>query len=356
MVKEYVSGSAMTFERNPNYWDTTTINGKEYEIPFIDELVFPIIPDESTRVAALRTGEIDIHWAVLSRYKDSLARTSPELKVYSRLLRPPVIALNMRRPFLSEREVRRALSIAIDREAINEAVLGPGGVMYVHPVAPSLVPDVATPFEELPASTQELYVYDPVKARQILVDAGYPEGFSLKMLLSSTNLTGIDIASMAKENWEAIGVTLTIETMEPTAFTRLLWGAGTAGSKEGLDADYDCTIQSDWGPDAPFDAMYSGFCPSGRNFAQFYDKDFIARYAEAKQKVDEVEQFPILRDLNLIALDSAAYIGVGAPVALRYWWPWVKNYYGEFDAGCFDTGPIFARIWIDQDLKAEMGY
>ena len=60
MFDEYVSGSHMSYKRNPDYWDTTIIDGQEYELPFIDKVVCPIIPDPSTRVAALRTGTFDL--------------------------------------------------------------------------------------------------------------------------------------------------------------------------------------------------------------------------------------------------------------------------------------------------------
>ncbi|GAI82457.1 unnamed protein product, partial [marine sediment metagenome] len=128
-------------------------------------------------------------------------------------------------------DVRRALMIAIDREAVHRAVFGPGGDMNTYPQA-YLVPDVWTPPDELPASVQETLVYDPVEARRILVNAGYPEGeeaFILKFIANSLSLDFIDMASMVKEYWADIGVTLTMETMEPTAYTRLLWGSGEAG-------------------------------------------------------------------------------------------------------------------------------
>ena len=57
IITDHVEDSQATYERNPNYWETTTINGKVYQLPFIDKLVTPVITDISTRVAALRTGQ-----------------------------------------------------------------------------------------------------------------------------------------------------------------------------------------------------------------------------------------------------------------------------------------------------------
>ena len=356
-VKEYVPGSAMTYERNPTYWDTTTINGVEYDdIPFIDTLIYAIVPDESTQIAALRTGNIDLVWSVRPRFVDTLEQTSPELVKKSVLDKPIVIALNMHNEILAKLDVRRALMIATDRETINRAVYGPGGDWNTFPIA-SLVPAVYTPIDELPASAQELLVYDPVKAKDILVKAGYPDGFSLKMILSSATLPYIDIAAMAKEYWAAIGVTLNMDVMEATAFTRMLWGSGAAGAAgTGAEVDYDCLIQSDAPHNAPFRGLGNSFTASGRNFANFYDEDFTAQYELALSTLDDAEASAILKELNVIGLDSAAYIPIGSPSSLRYWWPWVKNYYGEKDCGCFYMGPLLAAIWLDQDLKAEMGF
>ena len=58
IITNYVEGSECTYERNPNYWGKTTINGKSYNLPFIDTLEYPIIPEEATTVAALRTGKL----------------------------------------------------------------------------------------------------------------------------------------------------------------------------------------------------------------------------------------------------------------------------------------------------------
>ena len=63
-----------------------------------------------------------------------------------------------------------------------------------------------------------------------------------------------------------------------------------------------------------------------------------------------------MKKLAVYALEQAP--AVVTPTSYTYiaWWPWVKNYYGETYAGAWRPGPIYARIWIDQDLKKKMGY
>ena len=78
-IKEYVSGSHIAYQRNPDYWKTTVIDGKEYQTPFVDEMVWPFIADESTQIAALRTATLDAHLNVDVAHQASLDRTSPDL-------------------------------------------------------------------------------------------------------------------------------------------------------------------------------------------------------------------------------------------------------------------------------------
>ena len=79
MLKEYVVGSHMTYVRNPEYWDTTTIDGVEYQLPFIDELIWPIIPDQPSQIAARRTRALDFMMPVPNVYWHNLDQTAPEL-------------------------------------------------------------------------------------------------------------------------------------------------------------------------------------------------------------------------------------------------------------------------------------
>ncbi|GAI96674.1 unnamed protein product, partial [marine sediment metagenome] len=80
------------------------------------------------------------------------------------------------------------------------------------------------------------------------------------------------------------------------------------------------------------------------------------RYLEAEQTIDAVERDVIFRELFGIALDEIPYIPIGAPNYKTFWWPWIKNYYGEFEVSCWSDSHLMATAWIDQDLKAEMGY
>ena len=71
---------------------------------------------------------------------------------------------------------------------------------------------------------------------------------------------------------------------------------------------------------------------------------------------DEAKRQAMLKEMTREILDKAPYIWLPTPYVYTAWWPWVKNYDGELRAGAVRPGPIYARIWIDQDLKKKMGH
>ena len=93
------------------------------------------------------------------------------------------------------------------------------------------------------------------------------------------------------------------------------------------------------------------------NYAMYDDPYFNGLCDKALSTVDPTERDALTKELVLLAIDSAAYINIGGPYSLSYWWPWVKNYYGERILNCWGAGSaVEAFTWIDQDLKAGMGY
>ncbi|MDI3341650.1 MAG: ABC transporter substrate-binding protein [Sphaerobacter sp.] len=156
--KEFVQGSHLAVEANPDYFDGT---------PLLDGIIFKVIPDGNARVAQVRSGEIDftvIEPAQIDALKnvDNIEiRTVPQVNYY-------FFAINHTKPHLQDVRVRQALVYALDREAIVKQVLKGYGKVATGPINPLLGdyynPDVAT------------YDYDPDKAAALLKEAGWTKG------------------------------------------------------------------------------------------------------------------------------------------------------------------------------------
>ncbi|GAI97046.1 unnamed protein product, partial [marine sediment metagenome] len=163
IIGDVVKGSQVTYKRNPIYWDTTTIDGEEYPLPFVDKLVIPVIADEATLVSAVRTGKLDAGASVPVKYGDTLAKTCPELVLHSYT---PIVSdavfFQCREGFLlQDKNLRRALTIGTDRDAIVKGALD--GIGLIHSWIDGPGSTLYTPIEEMPESVQELYQYDLVK-------------------------------------------------------------------------------------------------------------------------------------------------------------------------------------------------
>ena len=135
MLEDFVEGSTVTYVRNPTYtvpyWDTATINGKEYEIPFIDRLVHSLITDISSQIAALRTGKIDQHDNLTAEYVESLQNTNPEMQFMSKPSpRKHYVGMRLDTEPFDDIRVRKAMAMAIDRQAIVNTIWGGEGGTY----------------------------------------------------------------------------------------------------------------------------------------------------------------------------------------------------------------------------------
>ena len=353
MLKEYVLGSAFTYEKNPDFWDTTIINGKEYEIPFIDELHFPIILDASTRLAAFRTGKLDYNSGMSPRDKDTMVKSNSDLIALPvTSYHSDFISLRMNdrtavddgytyqpTEILGNQKIRQALMIGLDRQYIMEAELGEGDI-YGWPINGDFS-TVTTPVNEMPASTQELFEYDPAKAKQMIADAGYPDGFSLKMIL---NPEQSDLASLIVDMWSEIGVETEMAMMETVAWQAM------EQSQTGYDVMIAGEPTSD--PIVTYNAVYVG----GKGQSNYYDEELDATFAAASKNPDADARAKVFKEMQLKVLDATSVIPLASGRTYALYWPWVNNYYGIVDESAWGTSHMNARIWIDQDLKTEMGH
>lgn len=161
--KEWVRGSHIVYERNPDYWDQPK--------PYIDRLVFAIMPDAAARSAAVESGAVDVAPGPPVPMSDlDRLRQNPRLRFvtdgYQYNNNIYRIEFNLERPYLAKRPVREAIAHAIDRKRLLEVALLGYGDISLGPINPHLtqfrVPDL--PF----------YPLDLKRAGQLLDEAGYP--------------------------------------------------------------------------------------------------------------------------------------------------------------------------------------
>ena len=346
ILKDYVEGSSLTYVRNPLYWGTTTIDGKEYKLPFVDRLVWPIVPDESTRIATLRTGKCDIMESVGWRYKETLQETCPELRVYRTLSTTFTCIsprLDIEEPPFSDIRIRKAMSMAIDRQAIIDSQMGGEAELVSAPFSAGWSEDLYTPLEELPDSAKELYEYNPEKAKQLLAEAGYPDGFKAEMVILNLG-TAPDLAAMIADYWSEIGIDVELKPYEYGAYLALMFSKRFKHIYLRYKGNGD-----------PFVLSWIAGDPSYRGNSAMYDDPYFRERLEAlDQEPDAAKAKQALKELNVYLIEQCPYIFLPVGYNYAYAWPWAKNWYGELNANARSPGQIHARVWIDRDLKYKM--
>jgi len=344
ILKDYVSGASLTFERNPDYWGTTTINGKEYEVPFVDRMIWPIMPDASTQLAALRTGKVDMDESMGWEDAETIMVEKPELTHYRSLSTTgPVIACRYDvEPFDDER-IRWALNMAIDREAIIDSLHGGNAVMLGFPYSPDWGPDFYTPLEELSEDAQALFTYDPARARELMAEAGYPDGFKGEVVCTSG---WSDTVALLADYWSEINVELEQNVVEYGVYYAIMRGK-----------THKHMYAMSKGCGDPFAVLQVIGIPGQYwNPSMFDDPYYTETYeaAEAEPDVEKAKQ--MLKSLNAYIIEQAPYVILPVSYFYQFSWPWVKNWHGEINATTRSPGPIHARIWLDTALKKSMGY
>ena len=350
MLKDFVAGSSATFEKSPNYWETDPIGeGMGNDLPYLDGVKLLIIQDSSTRMSAIRTANIDILGGIGWEDANDLRKRAPDM-LSKKYFAESSGAIYMRTdkadtPY-ADKDVRRALMMATDFETIKETYSGGEAQILSWPIVEMKeFKDAYLPLEEAPASVQELYVYDTAKAKALLTNAGYPDGFQTTIVCGTT---AADYLAIIKDMWNKVGVDLTIEPLESTIFTGIVWGR-----------HYEDMIYTAPGPVANLYLAYwyvTG--PFGANMSYVDDPVCV----EAKDKmmklsmIDVAQADAVNKELMKYVLDQAWAIPTPATPLNNFWWPWIKNYHGEASLGYNNDFNYTKYIWMDTALKESMGY
>jgi len=345
-MTRYVQGNSQSYAKNPDYWDSEQLNGKQYAIPFIDRLNYRIIKDEATYLTGLRTGKLDILEAIRWIAVDHLKETTPELN-WHRWLSTSGNFIAMRQDFppFADRRVRRAMNLAINQAEIVELFYGGHAELMAFPQHPGFG-DYFQPLEEMPASVQELFDYDPEKAKALLVEAGYEDGFEVTVQVCSCSPNNMDLIPLLEGYYAKIGVQLIIQPLEYASFLSMMTTRNHAPA-----------YFMNTGHVNPTTTIRKNFVTGQLwNPSLHSDAEFDARVEDAFATRDETQRITKLRELTVNILDEAPYVWLPTTYVYTAWWPWVKNYNGELRAGAVRPGPIYARIWLDQQMKKDMGF
>lgn len=341
MLTDYTMGVATKYVRNPDYWKQDERH-PDNQLPYIDEINEVVIPDLSTAMAALRSGQIDIMMqmnSIFAPQADSLAKTNPEIQ--QAWWPVPGYALEMRvdtEPFTDIR-VRKALQMSIDRQTVADThYAGQVDGAAAGPIYPGFE-GWTIPYDDWTADLQAEYSFDQDTARDLLAEAGYPNGFETYALARSGQ--DLDLLQIVKSYFMDVGVDMEIETVADMAtlsnlastgmFDRMIYTAATAM------------------PRPPKDAIIRRTPNDRENYTRCNDSQYNALVEQALAATTLEETKQLCTEIDMYALSQHWTVQILPSVCAVAWQPWVKGCSGEqLVAGAYF---YHSRWWIDEDLR-----
>jgi len=240
----------------------------------------------------------------------------------------------------SDIRVRKAMQLAVDTQSIIDGYFRGAGSNEPVSLAPaSMGPDWAYTYADWPKELQGEYTYNIDAARNLMTEAGYPNGFVTNILFSQQD--DINLVQILKDAWTKIGVIVEIDARDPVTagymtrggtYTQMVAGGGGGGGG------------------APQEAITSYWTGKAGRAGQVSDPVYDAF-------VDEFFAATTMADCQKIFKDAAKYVAeqhwgiqIGTIQTPQVFQPWIKGWNGEAFFG-IPQWAYYAHMWIDQSLK-----
>jgi len=297
---EWVTDERITVEANPKYFE-----GK----PYLDRIIYRIIPDPSLTEMELLTRGIDAYsvWP----FEFQRMKEVPFLNVYTQpSLGYTYIGYNLKNPLFQDKRVRRALTYAINREEIVQYVLYGLGVVANGPFPPQFWysnPNV----KPLP--------YDPAKARQLLADVGWKANsdgilekngkpFSFKLITNSGNETRRDVGVLVQRALREIGIDVKFEFYEWSVFLKNFINV------KAFDA---CILGWSLSPDPDaYQIWHSSQIEKGFNFVSYRNPEVDRLWEEGRREYDIEKRKAAYWRINELMAEDQPYTFLYVPLGI----------------------------------------
>ncbi len=306
MFESWRPSESITFVRNPNYWDT----GK----PYLDKVVFRVLPDGNSRMLALESGDVDF----VSNYDISFTDVARLQKTEGLVVtlgrgHPRVLLLffNIEKAPMDNVLVRQALFRALDRELMfSSGYAGIGGV------GTSSIPAGMAWANNPDVNYMDMYAFDVEQANKDLDAAGFPKRsdgtrFELRFLYDPAQPGYKEVADIVRANWETVGVKVTVEPRERSVWldqvymkkdfdTTMAWYTSSGDPVFGIQRAYTC---ADVRPASFTNA--SQYC--NPDLDKLFEQGAVATTKEERAKFYREAQTIIARDVPAIVLLDSGF-------------------------------------------------
>ncbi len=296
-ISEWVPGSYIMCTKNPNYWNADAVK--------LDAIKFNLIEDANASYSAYQTGEVLF-------IKDVPTEEIPSLEGNPEFYVDPIIgtyylSLNTQREPFDNPDVRKALSLAIDREYVAGTLMQGTYSAASNFMGPGWIDTDGSQFMDN-ANGGQPYIditnheANVEEAKALLEKAGYPGGEGFPAITYSTNDAGYHkvVAEYLQQAWGELGITLDVDIVEWASFTPMRRNGDYDASRNGWVGDY-----SD--PSNMLDLLYS---TNGNNDGKFNNAEYDAAMDISRTTLDAAERSEALHKAEDILMDQAGCVPV----------------------------------------------
>lgn len=297
MMTEWVPGSHITFSKNPNYWNAEAIK--------LDKLEFELIEDSNAAYSAYTSGEVDM-------IKDVPTEEIPSLQGNDDFHVEPIIgtyyvSLNLQKEYFQDARVRKALSLAIDRNYVANTLMQGTYSPASSIVGPGWLDTDGSSFAEnanggTPYIDNDNFDANLEEAKKLLEEAGYPNGEGFPQIEYTTNDAGYHkvVAEYLQQAWAAIGIDLKVNIVEWASFTPMRRNGEFDVARNGWVGDY--TDPSN---------ILELFCTTnGNNDGKYTNADFDAAIEDSRVTTDATTRSADLHKAEDTLMNDAGCIPI----------------------------------------------
>jgi peptide/nickel transport system substrate-binding protein len=283
-----------------------------------------------------------------------MQKTNPEiLQIPTPLTPTPTVdPRNDVKPF-NDIRVREAMQMAIDLPTIAKSYYGNNADPWPDTLTSRYMTGWGWPYDQWPQDLKDEYAYNPTKAKQLLADAGYPNGFNTDIVVDST--ADLDLLQVVKSYFSNVGINMDIRPMDRASWVAFVQ---TSLKQDQMSMNSAGSLGLSYEPIRQLERFQTGAIT---NIGVVKDPIFDAFEPKALAFTDLDSIKNVLRDANEYVARQHFAISLVQPNLFAFCQPWLKGYNGQNQSIPVSGSPqlLFfypARFWIDQNLKKSMGH
>ena len=275
----YTPQEGIVVKKNTDYW--------QEGLPYLDEVEFKITGSADTALLELQGGSIDIYAYLTDSQANTLKDTFQVVSSPSNVVQ--ALFLNNAEKPLDDVRVRQAICYALDKDMINEFVAGGNGT----PVSSAMLPTLKDYYVDL----NDMYgtTANIDKAKELLADAGYPDGFDLTIAIPSNYEFHMQTGEVVAEQLKEVGINVTIDAMEWSTWLDQVYNG----------RQYQATISGITSDLTPGYLLNRFQTDSKKNFINFASADYDALYQKIQDTLDVEQKKEYYKQLQQILCEDA---------------------------------------------------